>query len=110
MFYHRRPVIGLTVADTPAEARADTVGDAPVVRFHEWNQRPLVDLRQFLLSGDDRFVITTDRYLDDVRDELPEGVSVVQESTFFLKDDKLLVLGWSTSRVRTASVEHSSHR
>jgi 4-amino-4-deoxy-L-arabinose transferase-like glycosyltransferase len=60
-----------------------------------WVRKPRVPVRQYLAAGPDRFVITTRRVLDQI-EPLPPTVQVLAETSGFLKDRELILLGWST--------------
>ncbi len=87
----------------------------PIVELTAVDRKPPLDAREFFGSGENRFVLTTDRYWEHLKHELPDTASVIAECPLFLKKDRLLLIGSATAanRVkanldRTASLQKAS--
>jgi 4-amino-4-deoxy-L-arabinose transferase-like glycosyltransferase len=58
--------------------------------------------RGYFAPGKERFVITTREVLEAMEIQLPEDVQILAEAPYFLKPERLIVLGRSDEPVRTA--------
>jgi 4-amino-4-deoxy-L-arabinose transferase-like glycosyltransferase len=86
VFYGGRPIHEFT-ANTPATGR-----------------KAAEQAVQFLLAGEDRFLITTRQKLDELAPLLPVGFEVIEDAPYFLKaPQRLVVLGQRRSLTRFAS-------
>jgi len=82
VFYGGRPIAELTL--DPAVAAAPNGPWKP-------KSRPLAP--DFFGTGQDRFIITTDRRWDELRAALPPQAAVLAECPLFLRRERLLLIG-----------------
>lgn len=64
-----------------------------------WVKHREQELRDYLTSGDDHFLLTTREHYDRIREQLPAGHGVVAETKYFLKDESIVAVGRTTPRV-----------
>jgi 4-amino-4-deoxy-L-arabinose transferase-like glycosyltransferase len=74
-----------------------------VEEFHEENNG-------YFAPGRESFVITTGTQLSQLESQLPAGVGVLAEAPYFLKDERLILLGRISSPAKTAARENSDSR
>lgn len=85
-------------------------GGRPILELTVPNQRAQVSVREFYGTGEDRFVLTTDRHWEHLKRKLPDNAGIVAECALFLRKDRLLLIGTTTSdgRARPGVDEISS--
>ena len=93
VFYLRQPVI---------ELQAKSSGAAKLTREHDWQPRPRPGLEEFLSRGPGHFVITTERARAGFSN-LPLGVVELADVPYFLKSERLVLLGWIDKRSYVAA-------
>ena len=102
--HHESAVVGALGAMEPSwvyylgkpihvlKVEADT-SDAVAAPAGRWEPRPLIPVLEFLGEGSDRVVIVTGRAFETIRENLPPEIVPLGEVRYFLKDEKLLVVG-----------------
>ena len=77
-------------------------------------RQPITELQQeprdFLAAGPHRCVITTDDRWKELQPELPAGVTRLAEVPYFLKDERLVLLGWPAAAAETAAAATTTSR
>jgi hypothetical protein len=68
------------------------------------------DTRGYFAPGRESFVITTRTHLAELESHLPDGVQVLAEAPYFLKDEQLVVLGRPHTSISTAAKDASRSR
>ena len=91
VFYLKRPVFELQ-GKSPEHS---------LTRTRAWQKRPRPGIAEFLSRGPQQFVITTESAYK-AAPKLPPGVVKLKEVPYFLKKEKLVLLGWSDERVNVA--------
>ena len=92
VFYGGRPIRELVLDP----GRRDVAGGAR-------QPRPPLDAVAFLEANSQRCIITTPRHWDTLRPLAPQGVGVLCEAPYFLRSDKLLLVGWTSGSSHTVS-------
>jgi 4-amino-4-deoxy-L-arabinose transferase-like glycosyltransferase len=82
VFYGGRPIDELTLDPTAAAAATGP-----------WKPKPRPLAPNFFGSGQDRFIITTDRSWNQLRATLPPQAAVLAECPLFLRRERLLLIG-----------------
>lgn len=78
-------------------------GGRPIIELTAPGQKTQLDVREFFGTGEDRFVLTTDRHWEHLKRKLPENAGVVAECALFLKKDRLLLIGRTSSNPHARS-------
>ena len=65
--------------------------------IHEFPGYETREAREFLESGPDRFLITSNESWEGLRPELPPDAAVIADCPRFMKDDRLLLIGRTPS-------------
>ncbi len=97
VFYGGRPIDELTL--DPAVAAQPT---------GPWKPKPRPLAPEFFGSGQDRFIITTDRRWDQLRAALPTQATVLAECPLFLRRERLLLIGVATARATPSAISASA--
>lgn len=72
-------------------------GGRPIVELTAPDRKPHPNVREFYGTGEDRFLLTTDRHWEHLKRKLPDNAGIVAECALFLKKDRLLLIGRTTS-------------
>ena len=74
----------------------ETFGDAPPLllsRAKYWKPKPVTSPESFASQNQQCVFITTDEFSDQLLERLPDGFAVQQTADYFLKDQKLVMIG-----------------
>jgi hypothetical protein len=93
IFYGGRPVDELTLD-----------GSESANRSGPWQPKPRPSAAAFFGQGQDRFIITTDRRWEQLREVLPPTAAVLAECPLFLRRERLLLIGTPPVNNRTAEI------
>lgn len=72
-------------------------GGRPIVELTAPGQKTQPNVREFFGTGEERFVLTTDRHWEHLKRKLPDSAGIVAECPLFLKKDRLLLIGRAKS-------------
>ncbi|MEO8494233.1 MAG: glycosyltransferase family 39 protein [Planctomycetota bacterium] len=91
VFYAKRPIVQLLEVEPRDQPPNAVVGVQK--REKPWRPLPKTDVQTFFTENEEPFLITTASHLPKLRASLPADVEVLAEVGYFLKDEKLVVLG-----------------
>jgi 4-amino-4-deoxy-L-arabinose transferase-like glycosyltransferase len=72
----------------------------PITEF-AWAREPDVELAKFVEDNSQACFITSDRFLPQLQAQLPDGFAVLTDVPYFLKKDRLVLVGRETNQART---------
>jgi hypothetical protein len=93
VFYGGRPIRELSL--DPQQRAAASQQPQAARQPDPWRPNPPIDAAAFLAGGSQRCVITTGKRWQQLRPLVPREVDVLSEAPYFLKDEKLVLVGWT---------------
>jgi len=81
----------------------------PITEF-AWATEPDEKLAEFIDDHDEACFITTDRFLPQLQSQLPADFTVLKDVPYFLKKDRLLLVGRASTAPRLAERQHGEQR
>lgn len=89
VFYGQRPII---------ELQDEPTGQQEFSKPHRWTAMPRLAPGEFAACFDGGLVVTTGEHLAELQARLPAGYQVLEECDFFLRDERLVLLGPASDR------------
>lgn len=97
VYYSDQRILELRTDD-----REDVQAESRLATRKFWQRKPWLSPRQFAASGQNRFVVTTEKKWPELKKRLPEHWSVVQTADWFMKDERLVLVGRTHGHMPTA--------
>ena len=104
VYYARRPIYELK-RDSDMD-----VGIQAIDRHRWWDRKPEISPEDFAAQHPNTLFLTTDEYVEDLLTRLPDNYRVVQQSRFFLKSDRQLLLVENSDSELASSPAEKIHR